>query len=134
VPAGLCTCLNLEDSVEAPQTQTDKTAGRQADFIDKFVKGFRYVQMLFVGAYSVSTFMRLGTMVFGVLAVADSTERWYRLKDVTNSNTSLQIKERVERSFRENLWYTKMMDFLKISMLTQGKFGTTKISITRTSL
>jgi hypothetical protein len=48
---------------------------------------------------------------------------------VTNSTISSQIKERVERSFRENAWYLKLMDLLNISMLTQGKFGTTKISL-----
>jgi hypothetical protein len=53
---------------------------------------------------------------------------------VTNSTTSPQIKERVERSFSENIWYLKMMDLLNISMLTQGKFGITDISISRPSL
>jgi hypothetical protein len=92
VPAGLCTRLNRKDSVEATQTQTDKTAGRQAEFMDKFVKGFRYAQMLFVGAYSVSTFMRLGSIVARLLAVVwDSTKSWYRFKEVTNSTTSSQI-------------------------------------------
>jgi hypothetical protein len=46
----------------------------------------------------------------------------------------IRVKERVERSFRENLWYIKIIDLLKISILTQDKFGTTKISVSGTSL
>lgn len=47
MPVGLCTRLNREDSAEATQTQNDNTAGRSADFIVKFVKGFRYAQIRF---------------------------------------------------------------------------------------
>jgi len=37
---------NRKDSVEGTQTQTDKTADRPEEFIDKFIKGLQYAQIL----------------------------------------------------------------------------------------
>jgi hypothetical protein len=70
VPAGLCTKPNREDTGEAAQTQTDKLQAGLRILTPGLSKDFGKPNYDFVVAHSVSTFIRLGTLVIRVFAVA----------------------------------------------------------------